>query len=128
MASTSSKERWADTHSRLAAGEYDEKDPRWRATHDALTLPEYKREALATLDAGPSRPPLRVGTGASTATFASTSTADVAQAGIERWDTESAASTSRLGTTTTASTADSSVPEERRRFWKGRKGKSRSRN
>lgn len=136
--------RWAAAHARQSSGAY-EKDPRWRATHDELTLPDYKREALGatrsngTSDAGgPSRPPARAGTGASVATFASTSTAEVARAGIERWDSESvgtAASSAGFGTeqtrTTTGSTADSSAtPESERRkpFWKGRKGKNKSRN
>ncbi|BEI90937.1 uncharacterized protein CcaverHIS019_0310070 [Cutaneotrichosporon cavernicola] len=116
-----------------------EKDPRWREVHDTLTLPGYKRDVLEAtggpsgtfpLDIGLRRPLLRWGTGVS---FASTSTADVAQAGIERWDTQSidsAATTTTRGTTTADSASQTSEIERRKRFWhKGKgKGKGRSRN
>ncbi|BEJ13699.1 hypothetical protein CspHIS471_0308730 [Cutaneotrichosporon sp. HIS471] len=112
-----------------------EKDPRWRKVHDTLTLPDYKRDVVAAtggpsgtspLDKGIRRPPLRWGTGGS---FASTSTADVAQAGIERWDTQSidsAATTTTRGTMTADSASQTPEIERRKRFW--RKGKGRSRN
>lgn len=122
---------WRATHDRLAAGQYEEKDPRWRATHDALTgsdastdaMPTYKRDVLA---AG-GRAPQRANTGTSFASFGSSSTADVAMAGIERWASPpSTENSTLLLTPRTEPEPDVGACEGRKKLFKGKGSKRRN--
>ncbi|GMK53538.1 hypothetical protein CspeluHIS016_0101240 [Cutaneotrichosporon spelunceum] len=82
-----------------------------------ITTATGEPSGLSAFDPRLSRPKLRWETDGS---FASTSTADVAQAGIDRWDAQSVE--------TAAADSASQTPESERRKLFGRKGKARSRN